>query len=145
MTKIAKTPSKTTVVKKAATSKKVKNEKVLSQIPTKQKSEKREEFPAWNSIHIFGYGETQLIGHDINRKSPNEKLKTLKPIIENLVSFQQKGTKISLEDTHTINIFNNGHVDFFPLSSKNKTQRFPWADLDAKRINKLFTELQSDK
>lgn len=145
MAKIAKAPAKKAVVKKVPTSKKVIKDNELVPKRAKQKNEKLEQFPEWNSIHIFGYGETQLIGHNINRKLPNEKLKALKPIIENLVSSQQKGTKVSLEDTHSINIFNNEHVDFFPLSSKNKTQRFPWTDIDSKRINKLYLEMQDDK
>ena len=99
--------------------------------------------PAWNTIHIFGYGESQVIGDKANGKTPNGALKTLAPLMSYLASKQQKGTKISLDDTHALNIFNGSFVDFRPRGAKNKGQRFEWSEIDAKAINKFADELIS--
>ena len=47
------------------------------------------------SIHIYGYGETQLIQGKVNVKKDNSTLKSLVSFIEYLATQQQKRTKIS--------------------------------------------------
>ena len=110
---------------------------------TVSKHKGKTEAPAWNTIHIFGYGESQVIGNEANGKVANGDLKMLAPLLTVLAKKQQKGTKITLEDTHVLNIFNGAFVDFRPRGMKNKGQRFAWNDINTKTINKLADELIS--
>ena len=119
-------------VKKAATKK-------ATTLATK--SAPKTEAPAWNTIHVFGYGESQVIGSKANGKAPNGQLKSLAPLFAALAKKQQKGTKISLDDTHALNIFNEAFVEFHPNGAKNIGQRFTWADVNTKTVNKLADEL----
>jgi hypothetical protein len=42
----------------------------------------------WSTLHIFGYGETQLIGTDFNKKVPSAELTTLAAVVDNVYSFK---------------------------------------------------------
>jgi hypothetical protein len=98
--------------------------------------------PVWNTIHIFGYGETQIVSKDHNGKAANSELKTLDALYTSLALKQQKGTKITLSDTHALTIYNGGFVDFRPKSaSKNNGQRLDWTEVNAKQIDKLANEI----
>jgi hypothetical protein len=68
------------------------------------KAQMEVEAAVWNTIHIFGNGETQVIGLKHNGKIASSELKALAPIIAALAEKQQKGTKISIENAHAINI-----------------------------------------
>ena len=97
---------------------------------------------AWNTIHIFGYGESQVIGMNHNGTIANSELKGLTALLAGLAEKQQKGTEISLENAHAINIFNNAFIDFIPKEKpKNKRQRFAWSEVDAKLLQKFSDEL----
>lgn len=102
---------------------------------------KKVNVPAWNNIHIFGYGETQLFGKTRNGKVSNTELKALDPLFTALAKKQQKGTKVSLKDTHVLNIFNGLFFDFHPRPGKNKSQRFAWSDVNKKLVDNLVKEL----
>jgi len=84
---------------------------------------------------------TQIIGKDHNGKLANAELKSLEPLFVALAMKQQKGTKISLKDTHALHVLNGVFVAFDPKSDKNKSQRFAWSDVDTKPIDKLAKEL----
>jgi hypothetical protein len=98
---------------------------------------------AWDTIHIFGYGETQLIGSTANGKIANSELKSLAALYTALAAKQQKGTKITAGGTHALNIFNGSFIDFRPMDEKNASQRIAWIDADVKAVNKLADELIS--
>lgn len=97
--------------------------------------------PIWNTIHIFGYGESQVIGKEKNGKVPNSELKTIEPLLSYLAGIQQKGTKVKRDDLHALNILNNAFIDFIPKSRENKHQRFAWNELDIKQIDKFTTDV----
>ncbi len=96
---------------------------------------------AWNTIHIFGHGQSQFIGNGTNKKIANEKLSSIEPLINHLAGIQQKGTKISMDALHTVNIYNEMAIDFHPKPGKNKQQRFAWSDIDKKLVKKLSDDL----
>ena len=60
----------------------------------------------YNTIHIFGYGETQLIGKDLNSKVETSLL-TLADAVDSNVFSKKPTDNTSTIDFHSINIFNN--------------------------------------
>ena len=96
----------------------------------------------WNVMHIFGYGESQMIGSDKNGKVESSTLSTIAPLMSYLATKQQPGTDISLSTLYSLNIYNSKFVDFLPKdTAANKRQRFAYADLDDSYINNFATEL----
>lgn len=140
MAKTAKTPPKQASVT-TAKKKTVKTVNENSQIKSKPIPKPVVEPSLWNGIYVFGQGETLLTGKGLNIKAPNDSLNSLDKLVEHLASKQNKGTKITLKDTHTILIINKLAVDFRPKSVKNKGQRFLWRDIEPKMIEKLATEI----
>lgn len=95
----------------------------------------------WTTIHVFGYGESQMIGPDKNGATTNSNLNTLAPLVSYLASMQQAGTTINMEQLFALNMFNQLFVDFFPNNKDNKMQRFELDGLDMSYINNLADEL----
>ena len=133
-----KAPAKKTVTKKATV------KKAAVKKPVAKKTGPKADVPGWSTIHIFGYGETQIIGKEHNGKVANTKLKALEALIAALAETQQKGTKVNLNDTHALNIFNGAFIDFRPKpAAKNKPQRFAWSEVKTEDIDRLVKELIS--
>jgi hypothetical protein len=137
-----KAPAKKSVAKTATPSKKAAPVAKKSAV-TKKSTPQKTEAPTWSTIHIFGYGESQVIGHGTNGKVANVQLKALAPLYATLTKRQQKGTKINPESTHALNIFNGSHIDYRPRMGTGGGQRIAWADADTKAINNLAKELMS--
>ena len=96
----------------------------------------------WNTMHIFGYGESQMIGPDKNGKVANDTLSTIAPLISYLASLQQEGTNISMENLFALNMFKEEFIDFYPNTMiANKAQRFKMVDLDLTTLNNFADEL----
>lgn len=98
----------------------------------------------WRSIHVFGYGNTRLIGTNGTADASTASLKALAPFLASLAAIQQKGTNVALEEVHSLSIFNGAFADFRPGSGKNKPQRFAWADIDHKLVDKLQAEIMKE-
>jgi len=94
----------------------------------------------FNTIHIFGYGETQLIKKDVNFKCPTADLTTVAPVVANVYSKKPADSDASA-DYHAVNIFHNMFADYQPKTGKGF--RVKWADLDANTIEALVVELTS--
>jgi hypothetical protein len=108
-----------------------------------EKPKQRNEIASWSSIHIYGYGETQLLGRNTNIKVQNEKVKSIASFVEHLVTMQQKGANISMENIHVINISNNSFIDFRPRNEKNIHQRFEWSDKISTHLIELIKEIET--
>ena len=92
----------------------------------------------WNTIHIFGYGETQIIGNGTNKKVPTSVLTTVQPVIDNVYAQKPEDIDCSSE-YHAINIFNNMFSDYQPKTGEGfRTQ---YEDLDATLIEALAAEI----
>jgi hypothetical protein len=96
----------------------------------------------WNTIHIFGYGETQIIGKDFNKKVPTSVLTTVQAVVDNVYSFKPEGNT-STEEYHAVNIFNTMFVDFQPKQSDVEGWRVEYADLDSALIEALVSEIET--
>ena len=101
----------------------------------------------WNIIHVFGYGESQVIGQRVRGKVANAKLANVQLLIKYLQTLQQPGTTISMETLFALNIYNNNFIDFLPKKiasvPENKSQRFQMKEIDTLHIEKLASEFIS--
>jgi hypothetical protein len=94
----------------------------------------------WSTIHIFGYGETQLIGKDLNKKVPTSVLTTVQAVIDNVYSFKPEDSTATNE-YHAVNIFNDMFADWQAKEQGVKGWRTQYADLDATAIEALVAEI----
>jgi hypothetical protein len=96
----------------------------------------------WSTLHIFGYGETQLIGTGSNKKVPSSALTTLATVVNNVYSFKPEGNTAS-EDYHAINIFNDMFADWQTSSPEVSGWRTEYAELNAEAIAALVAEIEA--
>jgi hypothetical protein len=94
----------------------------------------------WSTLHIFGYGETQLIGNDFNKKLNTSVLTTAQAVIDNVYSFKPEGN-IATEEYHAINIFNNMFADWQTSQQGVEGWRVQYPELDASLIDALVAEI----
>ena len=96
----------------------------------------------WSTLHIFGYGETQLIGTDFNKKVPSTALTTLAAVVANVYSFKPEGNTAP-EEYHAINIFNHMFADWQAKGQGIEGWRTEYSDLDAEAIDALVAEVEA--
>lgn len=96
----------------------------------------------WSTLHIFGYGETQLIGTDLNKKVPTSVLTTIQALINNVYSFKPEGNTATKE-YHAVNIFNDMFADWQTSQQRVKGWRVQYPELDETLIDALVAEVQS--
>jgi len=96
----------------------------------------------WSTLHIFGYGETQLIGTDSNKKVPSTALTTLAAVVNNVYSFKPEGNTAT-EEYHAINIFNHMFADWQPKGQGIEGWRTEYEKLDATAIDALVAEVEA--
>ena len=104
----------------------------------------------FSTLHIFGYGESQLIGSEpnpsggkpvgFNVKAPNSALTALQPVVDNVYSKKPADSDAGA-DYHAINIFHNMFADYQPREGEGF--RVQYADLDAALIDALATEIKA--
>jgi hypothetical protein len=96
---------------------------------------------SWATIHIFGYGETQIIGDDkMNKKFNTTDLTKVQDVVNYAYSLKPEGNEAPKE-YHAINIFRDSQIHFIPKDSSFESWRFEYADLDTTTIDALATEL----
>ena len=95
---------------------------------------------SWSTLHIFGQGETQLIGADFNKKVPSSVLTTLQAVIDNVYSFKPVDNPATT-DYHAINIFNTMFADWQPKDQATQGWRTEYSELNATLINALIEEI----
>jgi hypothetical protein len=100
-------------------------------------------------LHIFGYGETQVIGKDLNKKVDSSSLTKLQAVVDNIYS-KKPADNNATADYHAINIFNSQFVDYmgkfeFTENSNNqdKTFRIDFKDVDSTLIDELISEINA--
>jgi hypothetical protein len=95
---------------------------------------------SWSTLHIFGYGETQLIGADFNKKVPSSVLTTLQAVVDNIYSFKPVDNPATT-DYHAINIFNTLFADWQTKEQEIKGWRTIYSELNVTLINALIEEI----
>lgn len=93
---------------------------------------------SWNTLHIFGYGETQVITETENKKVASDLLSDVQPVVDNVYSLKPADSDVSA-DYRTINIFNGLFVDY--SDNEGKRFRVEYSELDSALIDALVQEV----
>lgn len=97
----------------------------------------------FNTIHIFGFGDTQLIGKDTNGTVKGETLATQQAFIDHVKTF--KPADVVLTDHHVIHIFNGSDVRYLGKGTENRKDKTSFSvkqsDLNATIVNDFVAEL----
>ena len=97
-----------------------------------------------STLHIFGYGEAQIIGKDgetsVNKKVPVASLTKLAPVVADVYSHKPTGSAAT-EEYHAINAFEGMFADWQAKGKDVEGWRVKWADLNVTAINDLVSEI----
>ena len=93
------------------------------------------------TIHIFGYGETQINSEDLSVKVATDTLTTVTPLIEAIFAQKPADNPTVITDYHAINLFGYKDVRWTATDSFNVKDD---ADL-VPLIDALIAELQTAK
>lgn len=92
----------------------------------------------FNTLHIFGYGETQVITYIENKKVISDELSGAQPVVNNVYSLKPSDSDAGT-DYRSINIFNGLFVDY--LDNEGRRFRVEYSELDSSLINTLVDEV----
>lgn len=92
----------------------------------------------FSTLHIFGYGETQVISENSNKKVSSDSLTAKQAVVDNVYSKKPQDSDASA-DVHAVNIFHGMFADFQPKTGKGF--RVKYEDLDAAAIDALVAEV----
>ena len=93
---------------------------------------------SFNTLHIFGYGETQVITDTENKKVASDELSDVQPVVDNVYSLKPADSDAGT-DYRVITILNGLFVDY----SDNEGRRFrvEYSELDSALIDALVEEV----
>lgn len=94
----------------------------------------------WKTIHIFGYGETQIIGKDLSKKVTTSELTKVQAVVDHIFSKKPADNDTTI-NYHAIHIHKDMFADFVGMTTKYF--RTLYADLDESIINELVTEFRN--
>jgi hypothetical protein len=92
----------------------------------------------WSTLHIFGYGETQLIGDNFNFKTLTSNLPAAQPVVDDVYSHKPQGSDASAS-YHAVNIFHDMFADYQP--NEGTGFRVQYSDLNQILIDALVEEI----
>ena len=92
------------------------------------------------TIHIFGYGETQIISKDKKAKVSSSTLTTLDNVIQDVFSKKPSDSETTSE-YHAINIFVGNFATFIPKQKGQESFRVKYSDLNEEYITALVNEI----
>lgn len=93
----------------------------------------------YNTLHIFGYGECQVITETENKKIPSIDCPSTQLVVNMVYSFKPKDNPAST-NYRTINIFNGLFCDY---QSPEGNFRIDYSKLDHSLIDQLINEIQN--
>lgn len=95
----------------------------------------------WHTLHVFGYGETQEISDDEEKRAPNDALKELQPYLDAIWAQRPKDFPEEGRDFHAVTAFRN---DIYEWSAKNRKYfRVEWSQIDPIFVDKLAEEVSN--
>ena len=93
----------------------------------------------YNTLHIFGYGECQVITDTENKKVPTEDCPSAQAVVDMVYALKPEGNTAGT-DYRAINIFNDMFADY---QSPEGNFRVDYSELDSALIDQLVEEIQS--
>ena len=95
----------------------------------------------WTTLHIFGYGETQING-DKSRKVKTSTLTKAQALIDFVYGKKPADSDAGVE-FHAITVVKNIFGRYVPKNVEQKVFSIEYKDMDAKIIDELVAELQA--
>lgn len=97
----------------------------------------------FNTIHLFGFGDAQIIGKDNNGTVKSDTLTNLQAFVDHVVTF--KPEEVVLTEYHVIHIFNGMSVRYLGKGTENHEDKTDFivnlAEIDATLLDNLVDEL----
>jgi len=96
----------------------------------------------FKTIHIFAYGETQIIGSTSDGKTASSDLASLQPLIDHIKGFRPEG--VLDRPHHVIHLHQGSKASYLGKGEafKEKTSfSINWSDLDQSLVSALSDEL----
>jgi hypothetical protein len=97
----------------------------------------------FNTIHLFGFGDSQIIGKDNHGTVKSDTLTSLQAFIDHIKTF--KPEDVTLTDYHVIHIFNETDVRYLGKGTDVKTDKTNFtvkiSEVDATLLTNLVDEL----
>lgn len=101
---------------------------------------------AFNTIHIFGFGDTQIIKENLNKSVKSADLTTLTAFVDSIKA--QKPVEAVEADYHVIHIFEGNSVRYLgkPVEGSQANTHFSveWANIDATLLSALVADIQAN-
>jgi hypothetical protein len=101
----------------------------------------QEKQKGWSTLHIFGYGETQVNG-SVGRKVATTSLTKVQAVIDYVYSLKPADNNAGTE-YHAITIAKNVFARFTPKAKEEKSFTISFKDLDTTTIEELVAELEA--
>lgn len=99
----------------------------------------------FSTIHVFGYGETQVIGKDVNKKVDSTSVTSLTNFINHVKLF--KPADVTLTDHHVIHVFHGDSVRYLGKGTDNKDEKtsfiVKWSEVDSTLVDAIVNEVSS--
>jgi len=93
----------------------------------------------YNTLHIFGYGECQVITDTENKKVPTSDCPSAQDVVDMIYALKPADNNAGT-DYRAINIFNDMFADY---QSPEGTFRVDYAELDSALIEQLVSEIEA--
>ena len=97
------------------------------------------------TIHIFGYGETQINSKELSVKVETNTLTSVQQLIDEVFAKKPESNSSLIDDYHAINIFNNDNVRWISKSKDIKAFQVKIDDTLKPFIDNLISELEDVK
>jgi hypothetical protein len=75
----------------------------------------------FSTIHVFGYGETQIIGETNNGKVQSSELTSLTAFVDHIKTFLP-ATGVTLTNYHVIHIFEGSDVRYLGVGTEDRKE-----------------------
>lgn len=95
----------------------------------------------WNTLHIFGYGETQVNG-SISKKVATTSLTKVQAVIDYVYSLKPTDNNAGLE-YHAITIVKNVFARFTPKTQGEQSYSISFKDFNTATTEELVAELEA--
>jgi hypothetical protein len=92
----------------------------------------------YNTLHIFGYGECQVITDTENKKVPTEDCPSAQAVVDMVYALKPEGNTAGT-DYRAINIFNDMFADYSDEEGNNF--RVDYSELNAALIDAVVIEV----
>lgn len=93
----------------------------------------------YNTLHIFGYGECQVITDTENKKVPTSECPSAQAVVDMVYALKPVDNPATL-NYHAVNIFNDMFADY---QSPEGNFRVEYSELDPVLINILVQEIEN--